>query len=298
MNFNWRISKSKAALVWLVCAASAIAQTPAPQQQRDLKIESIDKAPAAQPVSVAPSPVTIPRSYAVIVGISRYRNLTEANQLQFSERDAQSIYTILISPEGGNFKAENVHVLTGDKASLADLRREINGWLSAVAKDDDRVLIYFAGHGFMYQGKGYLAPYDIDPKGIASTGYPMDELGAVVASKIRAKYKILLTDACHSGAISPEDTQSLNRSLANLNQSLFSLTARRDRERSFESPDFEGGHGVFTYYVVKGLEGAADVSHDGIVTADELAEYVHSQVREATRGQQNPTSERGSFDPN
>ena len=78
--------------------------------------------------------------------------------------------------------------------------------------------------------------------------------------------------------------------------SLFSLTASRDRERSFESPDLEGGHGVFTYYVVKGLEGAADTSGDGVVTADELAEYVHTQVREATKNEQNPTSDRGSFD--
>src|SRR5215469_18244742 len=126
----------------------------------------------------------------------------------------------------------------------------------------------------------------------------MDELGAAIGSKIHAKSKILLTDACHSGAITPEDTENLNRALSQLNTSLFSLTASRDRERSFESPDLESGHGVFTYYVVKGLEGAADASHDGIITADELAEYVHTNVREATGGQQNPTSERGSFDPN
>jgi hypothetical protein len=126
----------------------------------------------------------------------------------------------------------------------------------------------------------------------------MNNLGAVIGGKIKAKYKVLLTDACHSGAISPEDTQNLNHALSDLNQSLFSLTASRDRERSFESPDLEGGHGVFTYYVVKGLEGAADSSHDGIVTADELAEYVRTNVREATGGHQNPTSDRGSFDPN
>ena len=53
---------------------------------------------------------------------------------------------------------------------------------------------------------------------------------------------------------------------------MFSLTASRDRERSFESKDWGGGHGIFTYYVVKGLEGEADESGDGIVTADELAE--------------------------
>ena len=279
----------------LISAAIALAQSQqSKQQQRDLKIEKIE--PQSAPAS--PKAVPVPRSYAVIVGISNYQKLPPNLQLQYADRDAQSIYTILISPEGGNFKAENVHVLTGAKATLADLRREIGTWLPSVAKDDDRVLIYFAGHGFVYQGKGYLAPYDIDLNNIGASGYPMDELGSVIGSKIKAKYKILLTDSCHSGAISPEDTQNLNRTLSDLNKSLFSLTASRDRERSFESPDLDGGHGVFTYYVVKGLEGAADTSRDGIVTADELAEYVHSNVREATKGQQNPTSERGSFDPN
>ena len=264
---------------------------PPQQRQRDLKLEKIE---TPEP----PKAPSIPRSYAVIVGISHYENLPAKLQLQYSERDAQSIYTILISPEGGNFKAENVHILTGDKATLAGLRREIGTWLPCVAKQGDRVLIYFAGHGFMYQGKGYLAPYDFDANKIAATGYPMDELGAIMGGKIHANSKVLLTDACHSGAISPEDTASLNKTLSSLNTSLFSLTASRDRERSFESPELEGGHGVFTYYVVKGLEGAADTNRDGIVTADELAEYVHTQVREATGAQQNPTSDRGSFDPN
>ena len=57
-----------------------------------------------------------------------------------------------------------------------------------------------------------------------------------------------------------------------------------------------GGHGIFTYYVGKGMEGAADENRNGIVTADELSEYVRVNVRQATGGQQNPTSDRGSFD--
>src|SRR5580692_12262650 len=96
---------------------------PAPNQQRDLKIEKIPDEPVPLPKG------GIPRSYAVIVGISRYPNLPDKLQLQFAERDAQSIYTILISPEGGNFKQENVHVLTGAKASLAGVRHEIDEWL-------------------------------------------------------------------------------------------------------------------------------------------------------------------------
>jgi tetratricopeptide (TPR) repeat protein len=274
----------------LALAPLALALAQAPQQQRDLKLEKIEDPTLPAKLSG--------HSYAVVVGISHYPNLPDNLQLQFAERDAQSIYTILISPEGGNFKAENVKVLTGARATLAAMKSQIDTWLPGVAQDDDRVLIYFAGHGFLYRGKGYLAPSDFKLEQADTTGYPMDELGAVIGSKIHAKWKILLTDACHSGAISPEDTQSLNRTLSTLNESLFSLTASRDREKSFESPDLQGGHGVFTYYVVKGLEGEADYSHDGKVTADELAEYVHTQVREATKGQQNPTSDRGSFDAN
>jgi len=283
-------------------AATLLAnQAPPPdkkQQQRDLKYESGPE--PAKPAASAP--VAIPRSYALVIGIANYKNLAQKDQLLYSERDAESIYSILISPEGGNFHAENVHRLIGPRATLADLHRELEQWLPSVATPDDRVLIYFAGHGFVYGGKAYLAPYDIDPKNIAGSGYPMDTLGAVIGGKIKAKWKVLLTDACHSGAITPSgtpegDRAAVSRSLLDLNKSLFSLTASRDRERSYESADWGGGHGIFTYYVVKGMEGAADTSGDGIVTADELAEYVHRNVREATNANQNPTSERGSFDP-
>jgi tetratricopeptide (TPR) repeat protein len=278
-----------------LATAAALAQVPQqtqPNQKRDLKVENLD-AP-----TLPPSAKTPPRSYAVVIGISKYPKLDSGHQLNFPERDAQSMNTILISPEGGNFKAENVKILAGPQATLAAMRREIDGWLPSVAKDGDRVLIYFAGHGFIFGGKGYLAPVDFDGAHPEQTGYPMDELGQVIGSKIHATYKVLMTDACHSGAISPEDTQALNSSLSNLQKSLFSFTASRDRESSLESPDLDGGHGVFTYYVVEGMGGVADTNGDGVVTADELAEYVHTQVRQATNGRQNPTSDRGSFDPN
>lgn len=261
------------------------------QTERDLKLEDKTQPPA-------PAPVVIPRSYAVVIGIAKYDD-PKVPALEFSDRDAESIYSILISPEGGNFHAENVHKLIGPKATRANIKHELEEWLPSVAKDDDRVLVYFAGHGFIADGKAYLAPYDLKLSGISATAYPMDTLGSVFANKINAKYKVLLTDSCHSGAISVDsDAQAMHGALNDLGKSLFSLTASRDRERSYESSDWGGGHGIFTYYVVKGLEGSADANRDGIVTADELAEYVRTNVRQATNNQQTPTSERGSFDPN
>ncbi|MBY0508029.1 MAG: caspase family protein [Bryobacteraceae bacterium] len=243
--------------------------------------------------------IGIPRSYALVVGIAEYAKLPPKGQLKFPARDAAAVYASLISPEGGQFPPENVHRLIGKQATLANLRKELEEWLPSVSKDGDRVVIYFAGHGFVSNGQAYLAPYDIDLADIPGSSYAMTTLGQVVGNKIKAKWKVLLTDACHSGAITPEaDASRINGSLTRLDQSLFSLTASRDREQSFESDIWGGGHGVFTYYVMKAIEGEADDNRDGVVTADELAEYVRVNVRRETSAKQNPTAERGSFDPN
>src|ERR1700749_4201885 len=133
------MSMYRNAVVLTLAAACCLAQpqqappkTVQQQQQRDLTIEKIDDGAGA------PKLQTIPRSYAVIVGISHYKNLEAKLQLEFPERDAQSIYTVAISPEGGNFKQENVHVLEGAKATLANVRHEIGEWLPSVAKPGDR----------------------------------------------------------------------------------------------------------------------------------------------------------------
>ncbi len=262
-------------------------------QNRGLKFKS------EAPRKAGKVTVNIPQSYALVIGIAHYKNLPASEQLKYPDRDAESIYTVLISPEGGQFPPDHVHKLINSQATLANIRYQLETWLPKVTKPDDRVLIYFAGHGFISKGVAYLAPYNLDVSNIPNTALPMDELGKDIGGRIKGKWKVLLTDACHSGAITPEDNLTgVNHQLIHLNQSLFSLTASRDREQSFESAKWGGGHGIFTYYVVKGLEGQADANGDGIVTADELDEYVRENVRNATNGLQNPTSGRSSFDPN
>jgi tetratricopeptide (TPR) repeat protein len=276
------------------------AQQPDSTQQQNPNGNARDLKPVHPPEATTPTPTgVVPQSYALVIGIAHYANLPASAQLRYPDRDAQSIFTTLISQQGGEFPANHVHMLTNEQATQTNILRELETWLPSVSTPNDRILIYFAGHGFISGGKGFLATYDTDLHHLSTTAIPMDTLGVLIGTKIQGKWKVLLTDACHSGAITPEtDPTQLNHLLLDLRQSLFSLTASRDREQSFESPDWGGGHGIFTYYVVNGLQGAADANADGIVTADELAEYVHENVRQATKGQQNPTSERGSFDPN
>jgi helicase len=67
------------------------------------------------------------------------------------------------------------------------------------------------------------------------------------------------------------------------------LTASRPAEVSLELPEL--GHGVFTYYLIQGLQGAADLNHDGIVSLQELYEYLEQQVTQKARlvgGNQHP----------
>src|ERR1700686_3946123 len=110
MNYGWLIVKTQTKVratpfggrgfsLWsclgfsmlLFCAVAA----PQQQKSRDLKYEEDRPAQA---------PVTIPRGYALVVGIAKYKNLPAKAQLDFAERDAESVYSVLINPEGGNFR--------------------------------------------------------------------------------------------------------------------------------------------------------------------------------------------------
>ena len=129
-------------------------------------------------------------------------------------------------------------------------------WLPSHVQEQDRALVYFAGHGFVKGGRGYLAPWDVDPASPDTTGYAMDLVGKDLGS-LKAKWKVLLVDACHSGKIVGGSTdEAVNAQLAQLPSGFLNLTATGARESSYEDPRL--GFGVFSYFVKKGLEGNAD----------------------------------------
>ena len=243
----------------------------------------------------------VPRGYAVVIGIAEYKNLDASRQLQFPESDADAMYRVLINREGGSFPAENVHFLKGPQATLTNIRRELEEWLPSVAQPSDRVVVYFAGHGFVQDGRGYLAPWDVNPDDLATTAYPMTTLGDVMANRVKANWKVLFTDACHSGKINAETTnEALEQQFSALPASFLTLTATTEREQSFEDPDLSTGFGFFTYFIVQAFRGYADNDPcDGQITADELIEYVRSNVRRYARERQlsqTPTA-RGDYEP-
>ncbi|BCS31803.1 hypothetical protein TBR22_A10070 [Luteitalea sp. TBR-22] len=274
-----------------VAAAWLPARAAAQATERDLVLSK----------SRPPERRDVPRGYAVIVGVASYAHLDASKQLRFPESDAEAMYRVLIDHAGGAFPAENVHLLVGRDATLANVTREIEEWLPSVAQPSDRVVVYFAGHGFLQDGKGYLAPWDVQPDRLAETAYPMARLGEVLATRVKAEWKVLLADACHSGAITGETTTpALEAQFGALPRSFLTLTATSDREQSFEDQGLSTGFGLFTYFLVQAFRGNADSDPcDGRITADELVTFVRSGVRRYARQRQltqTPTA-RGDFEP-
>ena len=246
---------------------------------------------------------TVPRGYALVIGVGDYPRLQAHQQLEFAATDAREMYRVLIA-EGGEFPAENVRVLTDEDASLANIREALEEWLPSVARPSDRVVVYFVGHGFVENGVGYLAPSDADPDRLAETGYPMAKLGEVMAN-LPAGWKALFTDACHSGKVNGETTeQALHEQLNDLPQNFLNFSAAREREEAHYDRNLAGGFGVFTYYLTRALRGDADHDPcDRLVSANEAIDYVRTNVQEWARNRrargrdvtQTPT-ERGDFD--
>ncbi len=279
MNSAWRTSKTLAALAAL--AVSGLAQNNG-LVQRDISVKRLGTAAELK------MPVNVPRGYAVVIGISKYKNVAADQALPFAEKDAQNVYSALISKEAGQIEYENVRRLLGPDATLANIKDALENWLPSKAKPGDRVIVYFVGHGVVDQnGKGYLAPYDIDVNHIAETGYSMEQIGKVLSSDVKAGWKLLLLDACHSGQINVTSTSArVNESLRGLPQGFLTLTSSRASESSYEDPALAGGNGVFSYFLVQGWKGDADVDPaDGTVTADELVAYVKREVNSYVKRQ-------------
>jgi tetratricopeptide (TPR) repeat protein len=276
----------------LAAVLSLLMPAAAQVRQRDLSVERLP------PAEELKAPVSVPRGYALVVGIADYQKLEKKDDLLYPESDARAVAQVLMSKEGGNIEPANIRTLTGAQATRAAVKDALERWLPAVAQPEDRVIVFFVGHGFVYQGRGYFAPYDIDPERVAETGYPMEDVGRVLSREVKARWKVLLTDACHSGKIQVDSNQ-VNQALGNLPRGFLTLTSSRAAESSYEDDRLSGGFGVFSYYLTQGWKGQADVDPaDGVVSADELVQYVKEQVRNhaRTRGADQNPMEYGDFE--
>ncbi len=250
--------------------------------------------------------------WALIIGISKYKD-SRIQSLRYASADAQSFYDWLVSNNGGRYSPARVRLLINENATFQNIRDALFTWLRQPLKED-MITIFYAGHGSSDSPDTpenlYLLPYDTDYNNIATTGFPMWDFETALRRFIHAEQVVIIADACHSGGIGEDfDRQRRgNRALkANrINSSLEKLTdtgkgvailsSASDNQLAQESSKWGGGHGVFTYYLLKGLKGDADYNGDKVVTMGELIPYVSEKVRRSTYNSQSPTIA-GKFDP-
>jgi peptidoglycan/xylan/chitin deacetylase (PgdA/CDA1 family)/uncharacterized caspase-like protein len=243
-------------------------------------------APSAGAIASAP---LYRQSWALVVGINAYKSWP---QLSYAVNDAKAVRELLMRKYG--FAADHITTLldgdaTRDKIlaalgdSLADGKRVTR---------EDRVMVFFAGHGVtrkLPSGKalGYIVPVDA-----AATNYQSQAISMTnfqdASDSIPAKHVFFVMDACYSGlALTRGGGGAATGDRRQYLQEVTRRTAREvltaggaDEQVADNGP---GGHSIFTWTLLQGLEGKADLDGDSAITATELAAYVAPSVSSLSR---------------
>ena len=227
--------------------------------------------------------------YVLLVGVSNYVNHREP--LQYPDNDALNLFAFLRSPEGGAIPSKNIINLVDKVATRRNILDSLNAMLGRVTKKD-MVIFYFSGHGI----KGAFLPIDYDGT-YEKVVYHHEIYSALQQSN--AQFKMCIADACHAGSMQEQkgflgSSQTDFYQNSQSDQSDFAmLLSSTSSENSAEADRLQ--QSVFSYYLIKGLEGLADTNRDKRISIQELFNYVADNVRKFTENRQSPTLT-GQFD--
>jgi len=219
---------------------------------------------------------------AVLIGNRDYRH---APSVDFAVRDLEVMRLYLTQVLG--YKPENI--LAYPNATKADLdllfgtRETPAGKLADWLKADQPVFVYYSGHGAPDSSGGtYLVPVDADPAYLVQTGYPLQSLYNNL-SRLPYTDLTLVIDACFSGqsprgALLPQRSPLLLEARYPTSPLPRAVVLQSSGPRELSTWYADKRHSLFTYFVLKGLQGAADSNQDKVLTAQELSRYLQEQV--------------------
>ena len=231
-----------------------------------------------------------PNALALIIGVADYSRTT-ANAL-YADKDAQQFYdyaTMKLGIPSGNIKE-----LVNDKADRVEIGLAVQDWIARSTKSGKTdIYVFFAGHGLASDdGKNmFLLPYDGSPRLLKASAIRRKELFDNIQQSNPRSVTVFL-DTCYSGTTRGTDMLIASRPIAirALEQSIpsnftvFSAAAGDQTSKPLE----EAKHGMFSYFLMKGMEGDADTNADNKITARELHAYVEQNVVQQSSGSQTP----------
>jgi hypothetical protein len=224
-------------------------------------------------------------SYALLMGVSDYRYM---ERLPRVKNDLDRMSTVL---RGLGFTVVRVD---NEKLTMANVRSPQDFFLKFSLTSEDRLLVFFAGHGFPRSERGrmrgYLALINAR-NGETENTIAMDDFVAWT-QRVPAKHLLVLLESCFSGlAVGGRDVQLMGDSPGTARAAMpdpltlyqlsrepgrYLLMAGDENQRVPMGERWNGG--LFADAVVQGLQGKADVDKDGFVTARELYPWVRTYV--------------------
>jgi len=255
------------------------------------------------------------RVFAFVVGISRFRD-ERVPALRFADSDALLFARYLMSERGGALnELENLWFLTNEAATRDRVTGELTAFLRGKGSGENTLILYFATHGAYVcstasqtPGKpceredAYILTHDSDPEDPKLTAIRMADIHDLITANASAFGTVLVyMDVCHSGNLgalpletgltSQQVSSELRAPGGNIGLMLASNRQQpkdRVREYALEDPLLGGGHGVFTFFVVHGLNGQVAPSAGNVVEMGSLMRHVEENVRAWTSGRQSP----------
>lgn len=241
---------------------------------------------------------------ALIVGVSDYQQ-TGIPDLNYAHRDAMAFAHYLREESPWPIAPKDLVVLTNQEATYGNFISELTAMVER-CEPNDRFLLYFSGHGSIEAASdgpmGYWLMHDAPPHSYASGGAcKITTLNDYFQQIVREKKAdiVLVSDACRSGTLAEKPfkgAQATTAAMAELFTGTIKLLSCEISQLSYESPNLGGGRGIFSYYLVEGMKGYADLNENQFVDLFELERYVQDQVREASKGRQHPFRQGGSSD--
>ena len=221
---------------------------------------------------------TNPNAVALIIGVESYLSLPPA---QYADSDANHFYDYANQSLG--VPPHKIKLLTDSKASRTELLKAMRSWMrTEVVNGKSDIYIFFAGHGLVSAdgSKAYLLPADGDRDLLDETSILRDDL---IASAKGAKTITMFLDTCYSGGTRTNEvlladarpiTIVPDKSALPSNVTILAAASGAQLSSTYETVQ----QGLFSYWLMKGLEGEADANKDKKITTGELHEYVARQV--------------------
>ena len=208
--------------------------------------------------------------WLLVIGIDTYQNFNKDN-LETPVKDAVAFNNILSTCY--YFSKVRPPLLNKD-ATRDNILNEFE-YLKKNVREDDFLVIFFAGHGTVARRmtwfEGYWLPYDAKPEEERTWISNNDVVNYLsIANGIKAQHILLISDACFSG------TLLLSGQYENIPEkkwkkriSRLAITSGAVEEVSDMGPE---GHSIFSYYLLKALE----MNDKSFIYPSDIFDYIQS----------------------